>query len=266
MRLAAFAAAAAVLGTGCYYYDEAYVAPPPGYANVFWAFRRAAPAQPGGFVIYDASYAAVDPQGVCPESAVDHVTVSWLGGSTTVECTGPVGPGSGGTVQWSQGVTLPPLPPGSWDLTVSGWRQGWEVYRSGATAVIYADRATDVLVDVFGVPAPVEIYADLAGGDPPIYYASCAEAFSPNIGYELWDSFGTLVDEGLAGCGDPLPSLAYQDLLDLDNYTVRLRGYALAGGAQVFDACDAGFDHFGSQLGDAGVYGILYTAPMPVCP
>lgn len=249
------ALAAALALSGC------FVSASDGTANVYWAFRRSAPAQPGGFLIYDETYAAPNATGVCPESAVDTVRVASAAGTFDIACTGPTAGGG-----YVQGAVVDFLPVGRSTITLTGLRGGQAVYRSSVEVNASSGPGTDVYVDVFGLSAPLEVYAYLLGGVPPIDYLDCAEALSPNLTVELFDAFGHQIDGAVAGCSDPLPAFAFAEQVDLDDYTVRVVGRRVGSGALLFDSCDLPLDHFGPQVGVAGFTADLFTAPIPTCP
>jgi hypothetical protein len=257
MNRLALTAALATLCSGCWITTADSV----GSVNVYWDFRRDAPAQAGGHVFYDSSFAAVNVNGICPESGVDTVLVESEAGRVDLDCTGPVGGGN-----YVQGLVVDGLLSGNTSITVTGFRSGTAVYRSTAPVTVLGGSVVSLFVDVAGIQAPLEARGDLAFGDPAALYPDCAAAGAPNLDIELHDSFGTLVDHLVSGCSDPLPSLAYNDLVDLDNYTIRLRGKRVSDGALVFDACNKPFDHFGTDTGANAFTATLLTLPVPTCP
>ncbi len=256
LPLTAVALAALAL-TGCY--DSSYQS--YGTANVYWAFRRAAPAQlPQGYLIYDASYVAAGANGVCPESAVETVRVASAAGTFDIDCTGPAGGGA-----WVQGAVVDFLPAGFSNLTLTAFRGSSVVYRSTVGVNVPANGFTDVYVDLIGISAPLDAYGYLAWGLQGNDYLTCTEAGSPNVSVEIYDAFGTLIDDSFAGCSNPLPAYAYAGDLDLDDYTLRMKGFELGTNALVFDACDQPLAHFGPQIGAGGFTTTLFTLPVPAC-
>ena len=265
MKRLALILAATVLGTGCYVSSD-YSPPPPVYGsvNVYWDFVRNAPAQPGGAVIYDSTLSgAVD--GPCPESAVEAVTVDVPGlAQVDVPCI------------WSgvQGVTISGIPAGTSSFRVRGWRGIHAVYdETFLRSVPAGPGPASHYLDVSGVPAAIDLFAALYW-DTPLpagQYTLCADAAFPTIDYDLFDSFGTRVRSEVAiPCSDPAaPSFpVFMGNLDLDNYTVRMKGYTgPAPGTRTFDSCTSttatmmAFDHFGAQVGGSGVPISLYTPP-----
>jgi len=257
MRLFALTVAA-MLGTGCIVHNDNNGR---GDVDLFWDFLRTAPAQVDGFVIYDDSLGAVNVGGVCPQSDVDTVRVTSAAGTIDVACTGPVGGG-----QYSQGLTIHSLPAGANTVTITGFRGGTAVYRSSPIVNVLANQTVTRIVDVVGIPADLDIFGYLAFGDPPDSYLTCGEAGSPDIGFRIWDSFGTLVDQGLTDCIGVLPLLTFAGTAELDNYTLRMQGFRTSDNALVFDSCNVPFDHFGPQVGVGGVTTTLFTRPVPACP
>ncbi len=262
MRLVALTAAAALLGTGCFVSTTDTFPPGPvGDANVFWSFLRSAPASPGGFVEYDASLASVNAQGICPQSDVDTVRVTSAAGTRDVACTGPI-PGGG----YSQGITIANLPAGPNAVTLTGYRGSLAAYRASFTVNVVANATVDRVVALDGVSADLEVFAYLSERSTGFDYLTCAEAFSPNISVTLHDSFGTLVADDLVGCVGPLPVITFSGFVDVDSYTVRMQGFAVPGGALVFDSCDQPLNHFTTQVGGQGFAAVLETNPVPACP
>lgn len=262
MRLVALTAAAALLGTGCFVSTTDPIPPPPGQvgdANVFWSFLRSAPASPGGFVEYDASLAAVNAQGICPESDVDTVRVTSAAGTRDVACTGPI-PGG-----YSQGITIFNLPAGPNAVTLTGYRGGVAVYRSTTSVNVLANATVDKVVPVQGISAALDVYAYLTFGLSNTDYLTCGGAGNPNVDYWIWDSAGTLVEQGSSGCSNPLPTFTFTGFVDLDNYTVRLQGTP-PGGSLTFDSCAVARDHFGTETGAGGWTIDLFSSPLPACP
>jgi hypothetical protein len=268
MRTLAVALAAAALGTGCIVDtddDYDYVPVRTGQVNLYWEFIRNAPAQPGGAVVYDGEPWIGTATGACPQSAVEAVRVDSAAGLIDVNCQ-EWNPADGVSVQ---GITIAGLPEGSQTVRVRGYRGDAVVYDSAVQLTVVRDAVVEVFAPVEAVSAPFELYGDLAFGDPAAYYLDCTEAGFPNLTFALYDSLGTLVDDGEVGCSDPLPAVVHVTSLDLDGYTARLQGIATTGpaaGQVVFDSCGVEFDHFGESTGAAGVVVDLFTQPVPICP
>jgi hypothetical protein len=241
--------ATAALCSGCYV-DS-------GDVNLYWAFRRSAPAQASGFIIYDASWDAVSPSGICPEAGVDWVQVDTAVRSLTIECTGPAGGG-----RYVQGAVLYGLRAGNQRITVTGFRNGTAIFRSDLVIHVLGGDTVDAYVDVQGIPAPLQIDVDLGHGSPPVLYADCAAAGSPDLTVDLWDVLQTptLIDTHTVSCSGALPATVYPGFdLDLDDYTVRAHG-----GALQFDTCGHPLGHFTAQSGQ-GSYQLTALAGA-VCP
>lgn len=266
-RFAALTLTTVLLGTGCivddddddFYDGRDYVD-----LIVYWDFVRNAPAQTGGAVLYDPYDATtVPPPGICRQSGVD-----------TVEVRTPVETFFFDCVLYNeeartsvQGAWLFGMPRGRYDYTIIGWRGEVQAYRS--TFTIDAFDGSENGLDVDAVRAPIDLFAFFRyGAGEADYYATCDEALRPNVAYAVYDSFGTLVLDAAAGCpsgtrADPLP--VFVGDLDLDDYTVRMQGYAA--NQLIFDSCTWEFDHF-DERGQTGEFGIpitLDTNPVPIC-
>jgi hypothetical protein len=261
MKRLALALAAAVLGTGC---SGSHHAPATGSALLYWDFVRTAPAQAGGAVTYDATLTGTGT--VCPQSDVDTVTVDAPGvAQISVPC----------VYSGVQGVTVSNVLAGSNVIRVRGWRQGVAVYDDTFTVDVIAGNNAPAgsYLDVRAVQAPIDLFAYLFTTDTSQYYPTCASASNPEIDYDVWDSFGTHVLSATASCTEPAnPTAVFVGNLDLDNYTVRMKGFTVAGGGvPVFDSCTGStaqviaFDHFGSQTGAGGIPVTLTTPPPPGC-
>ncbi len=275
MKRLAAVLAAAVLGTGCIVTDDNVNNVDYGSVNLYWDFVRSAPAlPPPSIIVYDDS--DTDPStlnGPCDESAVDFVTVDSPVGQTVVDCVyaggGPVG---------VEGVGIDGIPEGTRSFRVRGWRTisqfDYLVYDRTFNLAVPGRTITDHFLDVTGVSEPLDMFGYLAFGTPPgeTDYASCAAAIPagsavpPNIGFEVRDVYGTLVDDGFVGCSDPLPALVFAGSLELDDFKVRMIGYRAEDDAVVFDSCWYDLAHFTPQLGAGGFAPTLLTQPIPSCP
>jgi hypothetical protein len=258
MKPLVLAVAVAVLATGCYGRDRDA---PLGSVNLYWAFVRNAPAQPTGVIVYDDADVGSG-NGPCAESGVELVTVDSPLGQVSVPCV------FGGV----EGVAIDRIPAGNRVFRVRGWRGAFVVYDRTFTLRVAGDAITDHFLDVTGVSARLEAYADLYNATVGQFYPDCAAAapagspFPPDIRIEIRDVFGNLVDTFLAACGFALPALVFADHLDLDNYTVRMFGLRRGDSALVFDSCSAPLDHFAPGLGLAGGFRQTLVTPLPACP
>ncbi|HSD22550.1 MAG TPA: hypothetical protein VLC54_21040 [Anaeromyxobacter sp.] len=260
MRRLALTLATAVLASGCIIGDDDDHFVGAGSAIVYWDFIRNAPAQlPDGAVLYDSTLEGVG-TGPCVQSGVEVVTIDVAGlQQFVVDC----------VFQGVQGATLDGLPAGSVSARIRGWRGQVVVHDTTAALQVFDGQVTDQgIIDVDPVRAPIDLFGDLAFGLAPTPYASCAEAENPNISFELFDGYGTRIDAAVVGCSGPLPAPVFTGDLDLDNYTVRMQGIGTRApfvGQVVFDSCVVPFDHFGTGVGDAGVFVTLRTQPVPTC-
>ncbi|HEY6001370.1 MAG TPA: hypothetical protein VIV57_00770 [Anaeromyxobacter sp.] len=264
MKRFALVLAAAALGTGC---TSSTPAPAQGSVNLYWDFDRTAPAQPGGFITYDP-YPGGTISGRCPQSAVDFVTVDTPSvPQVTVTC----------VYLTVQGVGVDGVDSGVQPFRVRGWR-----HVTGGDAVVYdqtfnlnvpAAAAQSYTVHVTGVAALLDVFTYLAFGTPPgTLYPTCASAtpassiYPPNLDVEIRDAFGTLIDQGSAGCAGNLPAIVFSKLLDLDDYGVRVQGRRVEDNALVFDSCSTDLAHFATQTGGGGFAPTAFTNPVPTCP
>ncbi len=265
MKRFAFAAAAALLGTGCISSTTTTTTPPQQYGsvNLYWSFEKYAPAAPGGVIGYDTSHTGTA-NGPCAESAVETVTVSSPLGTQTVSCVHTNG---------VQGLGLDGLPAGMQTFRLQGNRGAYVVYDTTVDLQVVAGTtattATSYDVVVQGTYAPFDAFAYLAYA-PSSYYATCALADYPTVDYYVYDVHGNQVLTGSVSCQDPatgFPVIAVNDL-DLDNYTIRMTGWTgPAPQVRTFDSCasDAAkliaFDHFVAQTGAGGLAVTLGTPP-----
>jgi hypothetical protein len=261
MKRLALTLAATLLGTGCIITDNDLDPVPVhrGSVLLYWDFQKH--TQFGAVPLDDELTGAA---GVCPESAVDSVTIDTPNGAYDLDCR-----------KWNaseglgvQGVIIDELPVGLQSFRVRGWRGDLAAYDLSVSLDVYANTVTEHgVLTVPGKPRPLEMFAYLAYGNPAVSvdYQSCAAAGTPNIAYEIY--FGpTLVAEHVAGCSDPLPALVFQEDLDVDyGYEVRMQGLSLSNGAVVFDSCYVEFDHLATELGVDGFAATLRTLPVPSC-
>lgn len=256
MKRLALVLAAAVLGTGCIIHDDDFDPAPiaTGSVIVYWDFIRDAPAQPLGSVVYDASL--VGTGSVCDESFVDTVVIDSPAGRTAaLPC----------VFQGVQGATIDFVPAGSRVIRVEGYREGVLVYEGASTVNVLANQTvaldTDP-VDLLGVPADIDLvaYFSFAPYGPSDFWSSCNAAGNPEVDYEIWDSFPTLVATGTVLCpagASAFPLDVFISRLELDNYTVRMKGFI--GATREYDSCTSeaakmmAFDHFGPQIGASGI-------------
>ena len=260
MKRIALAAAVALLGTGCIVHDDTNYVPPPGQygsVNLYWDFVRTAPAQTAGRLVYDDSDTGT--YGACDESAVEVVEVTSPLGTVASDCV---------AVNGVEGMGLDGIPAGVRSFRFRGWRGDFLVYDTTVNLEVFAGTtaatATSYSVDLDGVSANVDLFADLAYGDPGTFYASCAAAADPYLAWEIRDVFGQLVDAGDDFCNDPLPSYFGRLPLDLDDYYLRMQGFD-GGDALVLDSCWLDFPHFATQIDGSGVAPTLFTLPVPTC-
>jgi hypothetical protein len=251
--------AAAVLGSGCIITTD----DGEGSVNLYWDFVRNAPAQPGGYVVYDEDLVGTG-NSSCPESGVETVDVTSPSGTQSVSCT------YGGV----QGITYDNVPEGNQSFRVRGWRRvgGVErlVYDHSVVANVVGGRTIDAYVDVEPVIANIDLVAFLSYG-PGQYYATCNDALNPRVAYDLYDSLGTLIERvsnvpcPAGASAFPLPVIV--GALDLDTYSIRLKGYTGASQLRTFDSCTSNalkfleFDHFSTHTGAGEIEVDLFTPP-----
>jgi len=267
MRRLAAVTAAAVLGSGCIVTDSS---PSPGSINLYWDFVRNAPAQTGGTVFYDDTLVGTG-TGPCAQSGVE-----------TIVFDTPAGPGSVACVYGGvQGVTIDGLDSGTQTVSVQGWRHiggvNTLVFAQSVQVNVPSGGVRDVYVDVAAVAANLDVvaYLDYSGGT----YASCDVALNPEIDYVLVDGAGTTIEDVVAAvtCPGTTPIAAglfvRTGALDLDNYTIRMKGYTGAPATRTFDSCTgdgAGlwypFDHGADQSGTFGLDLDLFTPPACATP
>lgn len=259
MKRIALVLAAAFLGTGCVSSSDTT---DYGSVNLYWSFARTAPAAPGGFIYYDDTFAGPG-TGPCLDSSVEEVTVDSPLGQTTVAC----------VYAGVQGIGLDDIAEGARSFRFRGWRGAYLVYDTVVNLDVIGNATTDHYVELQGVSQPLDMFAYLSyGAGAGTLYASCAAAIPagstspPNIGYEIRDVHGALVDDGFVGCSDPLPAAVFVGDLELDNFDVRMRGYRVEDDALVFDSCAVRLDHFVSETGVDGFAPVLRTNPIPTCP
>jgi hypothetical protein len=254
---------AAVLGTGCIVTDTTEV----GSVNIYWDFLRTAPAQETGVIRYDDSD---DVPGVidaaCDESRVEVVEVTSPLGTTAVYC----------VFDGVEGIGLDGIGEGVRSFRLRGWRavglNDYLVYDGAFDLEVRPNATTNHFVGIPGVSRPLDIYGGLYNTSTSQQYANCAaatpvgSASPPYFGYEIRDAYGSLVVNGTAGCAASLPAPVFAGDLELDNFTVRMRGYRVEDDALVFDSCDVPLDHFVAETGAGGFAPILRTNPIPTCP
>jgi hypothetical protein len=268
-RLAALTLTFAFLGTGCIIDadDDDFAVGDYADTVVYWEFVRHAPAQTGGEVLYDPYDVPLQSGNtVCAESDVDTVEVTTPVESFVFDC----------VYAGVQGATLQAMPRGTHNYTITGWRGNVAAYRSTVAITVDANGELNP-VAVEGVSAPIDLFAYFRfgpGGDGRYgtpddgLYTTCDEATRPDVLFDVYDSFGTLIVSDDAGCptgmrADPLAVFA--DALDLDRYDVRMAGYN-ASQQLVFDSCTQTFDHFDvNGQTDAGGVAITLDNPVPSC-
>jgi hypothetical protein len=265
-RFAALILTTALLGTGCIIdADDDDFDGDFADTIVYWDFVRNAPAQPRGEVLYDPyDVATTLPSGICRESDVDTIELNTPVETFFFDC----------VYEGVQGATLLGMPRGTHNYTITGWRGDVAAYRS--TVALTVDLSGEQHgIDLEAVSAPIDIYAEFRYGDggdnrygtpDDQYYATCGEATNPDVLFDVYDSFGTLILSEAVGCpSGPLPLWVFDRDLDLDNYEVRMAGYDAAE-QLLFDSCTQAFDHFDDRgrTGDSGVF-ITLDNPVPAC-
>lgn len=263
MNRLAFAAAAALLGTGCV--SSSSTPPPPpryGSVNVYWDFVRNAPGSQGGVIVYDDTDTG-SPDGACDDSSVEIVEVTSPVGTTTVSC----------VYAGVEGVGIDGIPAGIQTFRFRGWRGDYLVYETTVNLDVHADMTMDYTdIDLGGVSATLEMFGDLYNTGTAQYYANCGAAtpvssnYPPNVEYFVNDVWGNPVEHAVVSCGAALPSFVFSDQLDLDNYDVRMQGRRVEDGALVFDSCWLPLDHFAADTGANAFQAVLLTNPIPTCP
>ncbi|HEX9050967.1 MAG TPA: hypothetical protein VF841_10580 [Anaeromyxobacter sp.] len=264
MKRFAFAAAAALLGTGCISSSTTTTIPPQevGSVNLYWSFEKYAPAQTSGVIDYDTTFAGTA-NGPCAQSAVETVTVDSPVGQQTVDCVHTNG---------VQGLGIDGIPAGTQPFRFRGNRSGTVVYDTTVNLQVVpgtnANTASSYYVVVKGAYAPFDAFAYLSYA-PNAFYQTCASASYPAVDYDVSDVLGNLVLTGSVACQDPaagFPVISVPDL-DLDNYTIRMTGWTGNPAVRTFDSCTSStlkllaFDHFASQTGAGGLAVTLDTPP-----
>jgi hypothetical protein len=271
MRRVLLLAAAALLGSGCIVTNNDPTPTPTlgsGSVTVYWDFVR---NSVNGPIKYDTALTGTT-AGACPQSAVESVSIDPLDSgvpSATVSCR-ELNPQNGQAVQ---GVIIDGVPEGNRSFRIRGWRtvngQSVAVYDSTVTVSVVANTTTyPPTAHLAPVTAPAEVFADLGYGNPVQLYASCSAASFPTLTYSITDPVGTVVATSPAaglGCPGSLPTLVFQDLLDLDDYDVRVQGYD-SSNRLVFDSCAASFAHFADDTGQYAFTATALTLPVPACP
>lgn len=264
-RLTALALAFAFLGTACDSddHDHVFVG---DFADtvVRWEFLRNVRNGAGDIVgtyLYDNAEVVHAGSGLCEESFVDLVEVSMPGFRKSFPC----------VFEGVQGATITGVPVGANRVTVTGWRADVNepVYSTEMTIDVVPGGAldNDFYFSLDAVSAPIDIYAAIALGADQ-YYATCAAAGSPDIAFEVFDSFSSEpVLEGVVLCApSTTPGYAipvYVGDLDFDNYLIRMAGYTTSATIPAYDSCDRQFDHFGAQIGLDGVNFPLASGTCP---
>ncbi len=260
MKRFAFAAAAALLGTGCISSSSPPPPPPPpsGAVDIGWSFIRY--KADGTTVTYG-----------CDQAGIDNVIVSFqVDGDVHVACKDAAGDGT-----LIQGIS-----PGTQAFTVTGRRGGVSLYSSSAVTISVADGQTTSAgsVQVHGIPGDLAVYANFRGRyGADMGWSTCFGANVASLDYVIADWANTVVASGTVSCTDPAGILfANPNGLDRDNYVIRMRGFASGYSTESFDsastvvtpACSGqAFDHYGQAATD--VWDVLLfdtTLNGTVCP
>ncbi|MFO0583104.1 MAG: hypothetical protein U0229_12600 [Anaeromyxobacter sp.] len=268
--------AAALVSTGCIVTSDN---PPASTGSVilYWDFLRYAPsnaAQQNGFILYDASLVGASANAPCPESGVETVDVTTPNGTHTFYCLMPAQQGKG-----VQGVILDNLPTGNVTIRLQGWRRDGGVDRAlwdgNYTVNVRGGVETQAVIDVDPVTQPIDVGGTFFTTQTNQFYATCNEASNPRVDYEVRDGLGEIVLVDSVACpvgagASPLPIIA--DTLDLDVYTIRLKGYTGNPAQRTFDACvdeqhkTWAFDHFTNHSGaNALTFQLTTGATGPKC-
>jgi hypothetical protein len=247
--------AIAGLGSGCYSSSRS------GDVTIYWEFSRNLVG--GGSQGYDTNVSPGGGSASCPQSGADYVVVTFLDGSYV----DPSTPTLPCVYNGVQGATFLDFARGPTTFVVTGYRNGVPnpLYTGQGTVDVVGGANNPVTIVAGGIPDDLDLFAYLYSTltNPPSLYASCAQAGVSTITYTLVDGAGTTVDSrNNVACTGTLPALFLAEAVDRDNYTVRAAAYT--GATQLFDSCSFAFDHFGSQVGGAGV-AVPLDNPLPTC-
>jgi hypothetical protein len=238
MKRIAFAAAAALLGTGCI--ATTTTPQPTGGVNFSWSFLR--------WKATDSSFATYS----CAQARVDNVVVSFPSGDVVVPCTDGGGDGAYVTA-----------PPGTQTVVLTGRRGGVDLFTEQVTLTISENQTTDAPVQLTGIASNLSVYAHFLDryGSAVVNWNTCTGAGVSDLDWRIVDSNGTTVASAIASaCSDPAGvSFLGAGALDRDTYTIRMQGYPAASAVETFDSattavtpvCDGqAFDHFGQAATD----------------
>jgi hypothetical protein len=253
-RIALFAAAVSMLGTGCTVTTDNGTNPGVGTVNFYWQFERTKLDRTT--VVYDPSTGVFTGSGTCPKSDIDTVKVQLPDGSIqTFSC----------ITQGVQGIQINGLPAGSQTFQLSGYRGGVELYWAQQTVNVPDGASVSQDVSLFGLTGALDvfpIFSDAVGQPLPQYSGTCNDVSTLN--YVLEDSARTTIASGSVPCtGAGTIRFSGPTVLDLDTYTIRLQGFIGASTVETFDsetppACAAqSFNHFGAN--DTGGSGWAVT-------
>jgi len=244
--------------------------------TLFWSFERHVRGQQP--VLYDGNpLPGGTDSGPCSQSGVDTVAVYNADGTPLYPSGSDVDCVYGGI----QGATYPGFSPGTYDLIVTGYRNGVALYENAIRVDVTTSGADAYDVSVPGIPDDLDIYAAFVDSTGAVYWTTCRAAGVSTLEFNLIDGAKTTVDAGSIACEDPPPTdqsrpprLSYRsavgDGLDRDDYTIWMRGLDPSG-AVLFDStppncADPGFQHLGSDTSPAEGWLVgLYVLPETVC-
>ncbi len=235
-RLAALAAVSLALASGC------TSAPPPlTEVDVYWEFQRYTLIDGvEGTVPYDqdVNWPPGTPDGRCPQSGVDYVTIADAQGNPI---TGNV-PCINGSVQ---GAMLSGFP-GPNTYWVTGWRRGVAppLYTGSVTVNVVNGTPTFGTAIAAGIPSNLIIDMVLPPNNPAT--ATCGSANVDSFDGWLVDGAGTLVWKNTIPCAPQyIPSIQY-GAVDRDDLYAWIDVYR--GPNLLWSKCNYGFGHYRDDL------------------
>ncbi len=217
--------------------------------TLYWSFARHVHGQTQ-LVGYDPS---PGPGGItssaCVQSGVDTVVVYDAAGAPL----DGTGHGVPCVYEGVQGATFFGFAPGTYDLTVTGYRNGVALYETPVRADVTASGQDAYDVSVPGIPDDLDVYALFLDSTGVEAWTTCATAVVDTLQYQLIDSAGTVVETGAIACLDPA-GISFRNAsgagVDRGSYTISMQ--ALDRGVQAFDATPPGcaaqaFEHLGAD-------------------
>lgn len=239
------------------------------WLTLYWSFARHVRGQ-ADLVGYDLSTAPGGGSGACAQSGVDTVVVYDASGA-------PLSSGLNCVYEGVQGVSFDGFAPGTYDLTVTGYRNGVALYETPISVNVTTSGGDAWEVSVPGIPDDLDVYSTFLNANGVEVWPTCADAYAgtgvETLSYTLVDRAGTTIDAAAVDCSDPAGvsyRVANGDGLDRDNYAIRMQGLDHQG-VVVFDSTPPGcadqeFDHLGSDTSDAHGWLVgLYLLPETVC-